>query len=305
MTTLPNRSQFATLKIKRILCPVDFSEFSDKAYDYAYSLAQRYDAHLLVEHVVQPSSLAYSYNGFPEAATIDLDSELAATAEKRLQELAKSQAGDPLKPEMVVHRGFIADSILTYARQQNVDLIVMGTHGRRGLDRLVLGSVTEAVLRKAHCPVLAIRKPTHDFVKPGNGGRSVVLKKMLYCTDFSGHAEAAMKYAFSLAQEYNAELTLMHVLEEIPKDGSEDIVSKAQARLEALAPEDARNWCKIKTTVRIGNPYEEAIQVALEGQMDLIILGVRGRNTLDLAVFGSTTHRVLQLGPCPVLAVRS
>ncbi|HTV53990.1 MAG TPA: universal stress protein [Terriglobia bacterium] len=291
------------LKIEQILCPVDFSEFAAKAYDYAYSLAEHYEAKLYVEHVIEVLTAAYPYYNFPDVAGNSIYWDLNEGAEKRLQEMVNRRTPDGLRPKVVVHKGFLPDSILSFAEDQQADLIVMGTHGRRGLDRLVMGSVTEGVLRKAHCPVLAVRKPAHDFVNLTPSEDPVDLQKILLCTDFSNCASTAAAYALSLAQEYNSEIMMLHVLEDFPQDGAETLMREAQRKLEALVPEDARNWCKVKTTVRIGRPYEEIIQVALEQQADVAVLGVRGRSAVDLAIFGSTTHRVLQLGPCPVLAV--
>jgi nucleotide-binding universal stress UspA family protein len=293
------------LKIQRILCPVDFSECAAKAYDYAYSLAQHYEAKLYVEHVIEVLTAAYPYYNFPDVAGNSIYWDLNEGAEKRLQEMVKQRTFDGLHAEMVVHKGFVPDSILSFAEDQHADLIVMGTHGRRGLDRLVMGSVTESVLRKARCPVLAVRKPAHDFVNPKQSGDPVHLQKILLSTDFSECADAAAAYALSLAQEYNSEITLLHVLEDFPKEGAQALMREAQRKLEELVPEDAVNWCMVKPAVRIGKPYEEIIQLALEQQADVAVLGVRGRSAADLAIFGSTTHRVLQLGPCPVLAVHN
>ena len=168
-----------------------------------------------------------------------------------------------------------------------------------------MGSVTEKVLRKAQCPVLAVRRPAHDFVSPERQGEPVRLQKILYCADFSQQSERALSYALSLAMEYNTELTLLHVLEDVPRsDELEKETERVQQQLWEPVPSDARNWSTIKSVVRIGRPYQEIIQLALEAHTDLVIMGVRGRSALDLALFGSTTHRVLQLGPCPVLAVR-
>lgn len=293
------------LKIDRILCPVDFSDCSAKAYDYAYSLALRYQAKLTVEHVVQVLAAAYPYYNFPDIAESNIYWDLSQGAEARMQEMVKHRSVDGLQAEMIVHKGFVPESILSFAQNLPANLIVMGTHGRRGLDRVVMGSVTESVLRKARCPVLAVRKPSHDFVSPDSPQEPVHLKKLLLGTDFSECAGAALRYALSLAQEYNAELTLLHVVDVFPEYKAPTVVDEARQRLEKLVPADARNWCTVKTALRIGGkPYEDIIQVAVEQQSDLVILGVRGRNTIDLAVFGSTTDRVLQLGPCPVLAVQ-
>jgi universal stress protein A len=122
--------------------------------------------------------------------------------------------------------------------------------------------------------------------------------------DFSDHAHRALKYALSIAREYHAELTLLHVLEDLP--GSTDLQSataKVTKQLKELVSPRARKPSLVKFLVRIGKPYQEIIEVASETQTDLAIMGVRGRSSLDSALFGSTTYRVIQLGPCPVLAV--
>ncbi len=291
------------LKIDSILCPVDFSEFSARAYDYAQSLAQQYKARLLLVH--SPRPLFFAYPSFAYTDVVHgIYRDLRAHAELELQKFVDSHTHNGIQIECKVTDGPATDDILTFAEQQDVNLIVMGTHGRRGLDHLVLGSVTEKVLRKAKCPVLVVRKPVHEFVAPENTQALINLRKILFATDFSEHSERGLDYALSLAQEYNAELTLLHVLEDIP--ASEDLASAtgdAMQRLEELVPSEPRNWCAIQAKVRLGRPHQEIIQLSLEAQTDLVILGVRGRHAVDLALFGSTSHRVIQLGPCPVLAV--
>ncbi len=292
------------LKIDRILCPMDFSEFSVRAYDYAQSLAKHYRARLYVEHVVLPLTTTYPYYPFPEAVN-DAYWSVSEQAEGQLRELIKSHTRNGIQPEFVVDRGTVSEAILSFSEKESVDLIVMGTHGRQGVDHLTMGSVAEKVLRKARCPVLAVRRPAHDFVILAHEPDPVQLHRILFCTDFSEHSDRALSYAISLAMEYNAELTLLHVLEHLPDPNDlETETAKIIQRLEAPIPSEARNWCTIKSVARVGRPYQEIIQLAVESHTDLVIMGVRGRSALDLALFGSTTHRVLQLGPCPVLAVR-
>ena len=291
------------LKIERILCPLDFSDFSIKAYDYAQSLARHYQAKLFLEHVLSPIFASYPSYVYPDLAN-DLYQDLRTHAEQQLQEFAKTRTANGFPLEISVCEGAATDAILAFARSHAVDLIVMGTHGRHGFDHLLLGSVTEKVLRKAACPVLAVRQPAHDFVAPTSGDDPVHLRKILVATDFSQHAERALDYALSLAQEYEAELTLLHVLEEIPPSWDLSTVSAdVMERLEKRIPAETRDWCKLKFRMRVGRPYQEIVRLALETEADLVILGVRGRNALDLALFGSTTHRVIQQAPCPVLAV--
>jgi len=292
------------VNISRIVCPVDFSEYSTKAYDYAYSLAKHYHAKLLVEHVVQPLPAAYPYYAFPEATLQTSWSRLIGEAEQGLQQLVSSHARNGLQPQCIVRQGMPCETILALAEEESADLIVMGTHGRRGLDRWTMGSVTEKVVRKARCPVLAVRKPAHDFVEPGDTSEPVHLRKILLATDFSDHAASALGYALSLAGEYHAELTLLHVLEDLGTGKNlQERTGVAVSQLEKSVPADILPTCVVKSLVRIGKPYQEIIQLAQEEESDLVILGVRGRNALDLALFGSTTHRVIQLGACPVLAI--
>ncbi len=291
------------LRIERILCPVDFSEFSAKAYDYAYSLAKHYGAKLFLDHVVQPLTMTYPYAAFPDSVT-KINENLLSEAAQQLQAFEQLHIRNGLHAERVVQEGMVTDSILAFAQTQAINLIVMGTHGRQGLDRLTMGSVTEKVLRKARCPVLAVRRPTHDFVNPRAPYDPVHLQKILLCSDFSDCSLNAFEYALSLAMEYNAELTLLHVLEDVPASTDLQTATASVVRkLEKPIPYEAQDWCRTKSVVRVGKPYQEIIQLALEAEMDLIVMGVRGRNALDLALFGSTTHRVIQLGSCPVLAV--
>ena len=293
------------LKINRILCPIDFSEFSVKAYEYAQSLAWYYRATLLLEHVTESLPPMYPYYAFPNAY-VEISQELRTHAEQQLQDFAKTHTRGGVLPECSVNDGDVASAILDVADVQAVSLIVMGTHGLRGIDRALLGSVTDKVLRKAHCPVLAVRKPAQDLVAQAGAPDIIPVQRILCCTDFSGQSEKALEHAVSLATEYGGELTFLHVLEDLA--GSADIeneIAKAMQSLEkCISPETRRN-CKVKTLVRIGNPYQQILELAVESQTDLLVMGVRGRNALDVAVFGSTTYRGVQLGPCPVLVVHT
>ncbi len=297
------------LEIKLILCPVDFSEFSITAYRHALSLAEHYRAKVVAQNVVELSR--YPYADYV-ASTGDYDAFCCVLLEggkQQLQEFVKKHTHDKIQPELIVHQGTAADCILSFARTHMVDLIVMGTHGRRGYDRLVLGSVTDRVMRRAPCPVLAVSKPQRESqdanLTESDGWHQVHhLRRILFCTDFSENSERALNYALSATAEYDAELTLLHVLEENPTPAkTKETIATAMARLDKLIPPEQRRTLKIKSAVRIGKPYQHIIQLAQEAQTDMVVMAVRGRGALDLAVFGSTTYRVLQLGPCPVLAV--
>jgi nucleotide-binding universal stress UspA family protein len=295
------------LEIKLILCPVDFSEFSIRAYHYALSLAEHYRAKLVAQHIVELSRYPYAEYVATQGDYQEFSRALREGGEKRLQEFMKKYTHDEVQPELAVHEGVAADSILSFTQERKMDLIVMGTHGRRGFDRLVLGSVTDRVMRTAPCPVLAISKLPRDSSAPGEERRRVHhLSRILFCTDFSEASERALSYAISATAEYDAELTLLHVLEEVPGPAKTEeaiAIATATQQLDKLIPQEGRKTFKIRRAVRTGKPYMQIIQFVVEAQIDMVTMGVSGGGALDRAVFGSTTYRVMQLGPCPVLAV--
>jgi nucleotide-binding universal stress UspA family protein len=291
------------LELRHILCPIDFSDFSVRAYRHALSVAQHYRAELFVLNVVE--LWQYPWAGFTPGKYYDETCQhLLRKSEEKLQELVGTFTDHEIQPQLVVQQGTAADRILEFAGARRTDLIVMGTHGRRGFDRLVLGSVTERVMRKSSCPVVTIRTPEQDFDRSGTRQDPVQMSRILFCTDFSENAQRAMFYAISLTAEYNAELTLLHVLEDFPDLANrEPAIAAATARLERLIPTEVLNATGVKTVVRVGAPYREIIHQAMEAQTDLAVMAVRGRSVQDDAVFGATTYRVIQLGPCRVLAV--
>jgi nucleotide-binding universal stress UspA family protein len=262
---------------------------------------------LVAQHVVE--LWRHPAGDFAASAGVyeEYSQALRESGEKQLQEFVENHTHDELRPERVVQVGVAADSILSFAQSQKADVIVMGTHGRRGFDRLMLGSVTDRVMRRAPCPVLATSQPPHHSVAAGKQrGHVHHLSRILFCADYSENSERALQYAISATEEYDAELTLLHVLEGVPGPSkTEEAMAAAAERLDKLIPPEGRKALKIKTAVRIGKPYAQIIQLAQETQIDLVTMGVRGRGALDVAVFGSTTYRVLQLGSCPVLAVYS
>jgi nucleotide-binding universal stress UspA family protein len=273
------------------------------AFRYAESLAQHYQAKLFVQHVVE--LWRHPEAAFAPARHYEEYSEyLLHKGAEDLQRFVKDHADGEIHPERVAEQGVAADSILAFADAQNVDLIVMGTHGRRGFDRLMLGSVTERVLRKAFRPVLAVHKPSPGFFSSPEQQDPVHLNRILFCTDFSENSQQALGHAMSLTAQYNSELTLLHVLEDIPSWSSiDEATTAAMKQLDELIPPERPKAGTIKTMVRRGKAYQQIIQLALEARADIVLMAVRGRGALNPAVFGSTTYRVIRLGPCPVLAI--
>jgi nucleotide-binding universal stress UspA family protein len=197
------------------------------------------------------------------------------------------------------------------------DLIVMGTHGRSGFERLLLGSITEKVLRKAECPVLSV--PTH--VPDAVPAPPALFKSIVCAIDYSDCSMHALEYATSLAHEADAQLTVVHVIElppGVPRDAHETVgggprslreyVALAEedrrARLSEAISESMRTYCTVGTVLAAGKPYQEILRVSEAQQADLLVIGIHGRGPVDRLLFGSTAQHLVRQASCPVLTLR-
>jgi len=154
------------IQIARILCPVDFSESSEHALHYAFAFAETYQAELILMHVMDYAAL--DVPDFPSAVEFSADTiqQIREVCEKRLQEVVAREQAKSIRVSSRLVSGTPAYEIVQAARDETADLIIIGTHGRTGLSRVLMGSVTEKVIRKAPCPVLTVKVPQHEFVKP-------------------------------------------------------------------------------------------------------------------------------------------
>jgi nucleotide-binding universal stress UspA family protein len=302
--------------IKRILCPVDFSEVSRHAFDRALAIARSYRADITVLHVLPVASavpaLPYGPEGPGPFGFEVLDRPRTVTALSHF--LGTEHPGDvPIRQEAIEARQ--ADQeILVQARRVNADLIVMGTHGRSGVNRFILGSVAEKTLRTAPIPVLVV--PPRDTT--ASQGRGEPFHSILCAHDFSPDSARATQYAASLAQHFGGRLTLMHVVEPMPS-GYDPMVgvsfdierfhsalmTSARRQLQEYAKTLAAGSGGLETVLGEGRPYKELLHEAERRGVDLIVVGVHGRNALDRLVFGSTTEHLIRRAGCPVLTVRS
>lgn len=300
------------VRIKQILCPIDFSEFSRHAYDRAVTVARIHDATVTVLHVfplpTPVPAIPFGPEGPGPFVLHELDRDAVTAQMKKFLGLEGGTAGARTAFEVVeaptTHR-----EILTQAERLSADLIVMGTHGRSGFQRLLLGSVTEKVLRTSPVPVLTV-----PVLAPGAGQGAYT--RILCATDFSDCSIAALRYAASLAMEGTVRLTVLHVVELIPigyepmtvvptDDAAhrDELVKAARGRLRRLLPETVREACTVDELVTTGKPYVEILGTAADRQADLIVLGIHGRNALDRFLFGSTTEHIVRRATCPVLTV--
>jgi nucleotide-binding universal stress UspA family protein len=206
-----------------------------------------------------------------------------------------------------------AAEIVEHARSMPADLLVLGTHGRSGIERLFLGSVAERVLRLADCPVLTVPVQQPDAVPAA----SPVFKTIVCPIDFSPPSLLALEHALSLAREADANLTILHVaslaIEPTTFEATAAMTiaeyrrrteAELEARLRAAVPADAGTYCHVDTMMVHGTPGREVVRVATERRADVIVMGVHGRGAVDLALFGSTTQHVVRAAHCPVLTIR-
>jgi nucleotide-binding universal stress UspA family protein len=293
------------MKVNSILCPIDFSDFSTAAYQYALSLADYYKASLVALHVVEHWKYPFADYAACEVDYQKFSKALNEGGEVRLRRFAKENSATGVEPRLVVHQGNAPSCILSFAEKQQMEVIVMGTHGRRGFDRVVLGSTTDRVMRQATCPVLVVSSASHKDANTSPDRRHR-LSRILYCTDFSNDSKRALAYATSLTAEYGAELTLLHVAEKASDLATaEAIIARHSQELDRLISDTERKSLNVRSMIRLGKPYEEIVRHATEMRASLIIMSARGGDAVDRAVFGSTTYRVIQFGPSPVLAIHT
>ena len=301
------------MTIRRVLCPVDFSEPSLRALHHAAAVAAWYEAELHVLHVAAPPlpiAVPLMVVAARAAAATDAD-ELLAPARRELEAFV-TRAALPRPPVLVVQEGPAVAAIVRYAGAITADLVVVGSHGREGLSHVLFGSTAERVLHKAPCPVLVV--PAHAD-EPSALDR-VAIRHVLCAVDFSPSSARALSLALSLAQENAARLTVLHVIESLSEDeldahptlGVREHVDRmlrqARTRLLAAVPREARAWCSVTEVVRFGRAAHGILAEAEARDADFIVMGAQGHGGLGLLILGSATHTVVRRAVCPVLTTR-
>ena len=286
------------ISINKILCPVDFFPASDAAVKYAASLASNYDAKVHLLHVITPvlpSNYEYAIN------TVEIMSELQKAAKAETAALAgrTKEAGVPCDVEIRV--GDVYDEIKKSIEAEKPELVVMGTHGRRGFQRWLMGSTTEKLLRHSPVPLLTI---SASGEKPVESPR---FQRILVTTDFSTGTPDALTHAFSVAQENEAQITLLHVIQDVAADISgkyrDSLIRGVEKQLQDLIPAEAKNWCDVNTRVETGQPYRIILRLLEDEKIDLLVMNIHGKGMLDRALIGSTAERVVRAASCPVMLI--
>jgi nucleotide-binding universal stress UspA family protein len=294
------------MMIKKILCAIDRSPSSLQAFGYALALARWQSARLNLLEVIE-EALPPGVNRAPTSDGVP--NETRTTLERDLRRVLTARRASDVKVEISLRNGNVVQEILAQAKTSRPDLMVIGSHGRGGIQRLVLGSVAEKVLRLATCPVLTVRRGVR-LVRRSRSPFATILCP----TDFSAAANKAVAYAKRLAQEADAKLILMTAVEwpfgdEVTSGAvaelQKSIASNASDALTRLLPRPASNGPRAQAIVAVGKASAAIVKVARARSVDLIVMGVSGRGALDVAILGSTTHHVIREGAWPVLTVRT
>jgi len=305
------------IDIRRILCPVDFSDCSRLALDHAVAIAKWYASTVTLLHVSPPVPISAYATGASMMSSSPAGGEDQNEVLEAMKRFSATLDGLGVPLELASSEGDAAQEIVANAAAADSDLIVMGTHGRSGFQRLVLGSVTEKVLRKAGSPVLTVPPRLVDAASTPQA----VFKRILCAVDFSDCSMRALDYAMSLAQESNSALTVLHVIEPLPataidrhevavadytmKDYVAAATEQSRAKLATAIPDHVREFCQVDTVQSLGTPYREILRVAADEASDVIVIGVHGRGVVDLFFFGSTAQHVVRQAACPVLTMRT
>jgi nucleotide-binding universal stress UspA family protein len=307
-----NKDQETPVLFRKILVPTDFSACADQAFTYGLALARRYRAEVHLLHVIGPlegdaySPLRHSPEAHVRQETPDkIAYNLLQTVIHR-----HDTEGITIKP-VKQHGSAVASVLLQYAKAESVDLIVMGTHGRHGAQRFIMGSVAERVVRQASCSVLTVREQKATM-SPGIKPDKLQIQRILVPLDFSEHSEALLRVAHAMAVAYGAQLDLLHVGEMPLFVGiysgiltANDLVPEfdkhALAKLQHLWEEVGGEEVQAKLHVEEGHAAAHIVDFAARFGVDLIVIASQGRSGIERFLIGSVAERVVRSATCPVL----
>lgn len=286
------------ISLTKIMVLTDFSEVSDLALQYAVPLARRYDARVYLTHILSPDSYALAEPGLAELTY----QKMRQAAEQSLGDILVSGKLRGVPHETLLHEGALWPTVERLIQERDIDLVVTGTHGRGDFKKVVLGSVAEEVFRQAGCAVLTVGPRTRK-----QAPHKVDLNDILFATDFGPGAARASQYAFSLAQEHGAHLTVLHVVEEgaaYTREAEERIRKVNIQKMKQFMPPESENWCMVDFRVTFGAAVEEILGEARETNADLIIMGAKTRKTFAGHAPLTIAYNVVAKAKCPVLTVR-
>lgn len=285
------------IQIKNILFATDFSQAAQAALPFAAQIAERFGAKLFAVHARTPGNYALPTTEIWPVANAEVEQQTEALRETMHARFPS------IESEVLIGEGGIRAVIEKVIEEKNIDLLVLGTRGRRGIGKFLLGSVAEEILRRAKCPVLTVGpQSTLEAAREGK------FRRIVYATDFERGATAAAAYAIGLAEEHQAHLTLLHVIEH-HKAGElvtpHELEGAALQHLRRLVPPEAELWCEPRFVVREGAPAEKILEMAEKEEADLIVIGVRESKGIVRAAHLPTAvaHQVITHAVCPVMTI--
>ncbi len=287
---------------KKILCPVDFSEFSALALRYAAALAKENDALLLVHHSLPDLSQALGY--LEPAAILTARDAMQSNTDSRLREFVAGIVPQGIRVIRQTGTVNASEAIPRIALEQNFDLIVMGTHGHTGYERFFVGSTTNKVLHKSSVPVLTVCKPSHNFVEK-DPNDPIRISRIICALDLEPNNIAIAERALAIARSYQSTIFFLHVAPE--KEGLVDLDEEDKSvgimkELVGNAPED---WCTVHYLLRTGEPAREIMNALTDSNADLLVMGHHTRKPIEEVFLGSVAKKLVTDAPCPVLVVRT
>jgi nucleotide-binding universal stress UspA family protein len=284
------------ITLKNILFATDFSQAAAAAAPIAVQIARRFGAKVYGVHV----------NRFDDytAAAPNAWAAMAEAAEKETKEDAGrlNEQLQCIEHEVVIDEGNIWEVVSGLIKEKEIDLVVLGTRGRTGLGRATLGSVAEQILRQSPCPVLTVGPHVNLW-----SDEYAKMREILYATDLTADCPTAAPYAISLAQENQAHLVLLHVIEDAKAGDlvdSPEVVDLKERKLQQLVAEQAGLWCDPTYIVEQGPAAEKILDVAKRRHTDLIVMGAQPAKGLATHLNVGTVHKVVSQATCPVLTVR-
>lgn len=288
---------------RSILVATDFSPASGPAFREAVELAAANGAALWIAHVAAPPPMPIAASGVPRIYR-EMDAFIVSEAEKRLGRLMKAARAGGSRARPLLLRGVPHETIRRAARARHADLVVLGTHGRTGLARALIGSVAARILATAPCPVLSVRR------RP----RTASARRVLFATDFSDASQPAWKQALALARANRARLRILHVVAPLAleqgarwayAEAEAQIRANARKQLQALGRKARQAGVRAEGLLLRGVPREAIVRAARSMKGAWIVVGTHGRTGLAGAFLGSVAARVVATAPCPVLTVHS
>lgn len=294
---MPITSTSSRLSLKNILFTTDFSQASEAALPYVRALAKWFGARVVMAHsaaAVTPLALPME----PIPMEMDFDWE---NANRKMKELLDSNPVPGAECETVLCRGDLWNTLPDLIDRYHIDLIALGTRGREGVKKLVLGSAAEQIFRRASCPVLTVGPNAHRQEVNFQSW-----KHILYATDFSAGSLHALPFALSIAEENQAQLTLVHFVSLVPMQRQEVVEEQARKRLQALLPAGTADWCTPEYVVRFEFPSDGILKIAEQREADLIVMGVHKSNAPRALAHmpWAIAYEVVCHARCPVLTVR-